>query len=524
VTDFAPGSATAGVASNKESYTFSNLQPGVTYYWRIVGKTMANKTKSGATYSFTTAGGGATVPAPPTGLTGSAITGTRVDLSWTDAANNEDGFKVERKLTTSSTWTQIGTTPANDVTYQDTNSGLTAGTSYNYRVRAYTSAGNSGYSNTFTVTTPQPTLSPDDVVLYAAEATARVGAWNPVTDATAAGGKRLENPNAGASTITTAQANPANYFEMSFTAPPNQAFRLWIRGKAVNDNGYNDSVHVQFSDSISAPGGAGIYRIGTTSATWVNLQEASGASIHGWGWQDNGFGQDVFGPLIYFAGSGTHTIRVQVREDGFSIDQIVLSPDTYLDHSPGANKLDSTKLPKQNGVGSPPPTTTPEQARILADAYVRGGSFASTTFGGASELISKFSADAGYRREAYMKLDISDFQSGQTAKLRLTGYLSDTRAASVTANVYAVSNTSWVETSMNWNNKPAADTSVIGSASVAGTTPKWYEIDLTSYVQQQKTAGATTISIAIKNPSDTLPYSAFSSRESGAKPELVFQD
>ncbi|HET7220082.1 MAG TPA: phospholipase D-like domain-containing protein [Vicinamibacterales bacterium] len=518
IQDFMPGSATAGVQSTKESFTMTSLQPGVTYYWRIVGKTMANMTRSSqVVYSFTTSGGGA-IPPAPTGLTGTAVTSTRIDVSWTDVAG-EEGYKIERKLSSATTWTQIATPAANVTTYQDTNSGLAAGTTYNYRVRAYTSAGNSSYSNTITVTTPTPTLSPTDVVLYASEAPVRVGAWSIVADATAAGGNRLNNPNAGAAVISTPLANPANYFEMTFTAPAGQGFRLWLRGKAYNDSGYNDSVHVQFSDSVNSSGSA-VYRIGTTSGTYVNLAEASGETIQGWGWQDNGFGLNVLGPLIYFATSGTHTIRVQVREDGFSIDQIVLSADTFVNTAPGANKLDSTKLPRQNGAAAPPPSAA--AARILADAYVRGGSYASTSFGAVSELIVKLSADAAYWREAFMKLDISALQSGQTVRLRLSGHLSDTRAASVTTNVYPVASTSWAETSLTWNNKPAAGTTSIGSVVVSGTGSQWYEIHITTYAQQQRTAGATTIAIALRNPADTLPYSAFASRESGSRPELVF--
>jgi hypothetical protein len=38
------------------------------------------------------------------------------------------------------------------------------------------------------------------------------------------------------------------------------------------------------------------------------------------------------------------TIRVQTREDGFSIDQVVLSSVTYLTSSPGALKNDTTIL------------------------------------------------------------------------------------------------------------------------------------------------------------------------------------
>jgi hypothetical protein len=40
------------------------------------------------------------------------------------------------------------------------------------------------------------------------------------------------------------------------------------------------------------------------------------------------------------------TIRIQRREDGISIDQIVLSRVTYLARSPGATKNDATILPR----------------------------------------------------------------------------------------------------------------------------------------------------------------------------------
>ena len=52
------------------------------------------------------------------------------------------------------------------------------------------------------------------------------------------------------------------------------------------------------------------------------------------------------GPDVYFAQSGQQTIRVQVREDGFGIDQIVLSADKYLTVAPGALKNDATILPR----------------------------------------------------------------------------------------------------------------------------------------------------------------------------------
>jgi hypothetical protein len=526
VQDYAPGSSTAGVNSVKESYTFTNLQPGVTYYWRIVGKTMATvrdptRFRNGPLWHFTTTGGGGTVPAAPTGLTGTPVTAARVDLSWSDV-DDEEGYKIERKLSSSTTWAKIGTTAPGVVTYSDVNSGLKPATGYNYRVRAYTTAGNSPYSNTITVTTPSITLSARDVVLYASEASVRVGSWTPVSDATAAGGQYLNNANAGAVLQSPPLANPNHYFEMNFTAQAGTGYRIWFRGKAYNNSGSNDSNWVQFAGSVNQSG-TPMWRIGTTSGTYVNIEESAGTGLSGWGWQDNGYGIGVLGPLVYFETTGTQTLRIQVREDGLGIDQIVLSPDTFLDTAPGGNRLDNTRLPKQNGASSPPPSSA--AARVLADGYVRGGTYAATSFGSTAEIITKFSADANYLREGYMKLDIGAVQARDTVTLRLYGNLSDTRAASVTTRIYGVSNTSWAESTLTYNTRPTAETTVRGTIVVSGTTGQWYQVDLTSYVQQQRAAGQTTIAIALKNPDDTLPYATFRSRQSSAnKPELVISN
>ena len=56
------GSVDDGVT---ESYKIqTTLQPGTTYFWRVVSKTMANQTADGPTWSFTTAGA-QTLPPPP---------------------------------------------------------------------------------------------------------------------------------------------------------------------------------------------------------------------------------------------------------------------------------------------------------------------------------------------------------------------------------------------------------------------------------------------------------------------------
>jgi hypothetical protein len=49
---------------------------------------------------------------------------------------------------------------------------------------------------------------------------------------------------------------------------------------------------------------------------------------------------------VTFPTTGTRTLRVQVREDGVQLDQIVLSPGRYLNAAPGGVTNDSTIVPK----------------------------------------------------------------------------------------------------------------------------------------------------------------------------------
>ena len=100
---------------------------------------------------------------------------------------------------------------------------------------------------------------------------------------------------------------------------------------------------MQFSDSTNASG-TPLWRVGTTSGTSVTIEDCSGCGLAGWGWNDNGYGAGVLGPLIYFERSGPQTLRVQGREDGIFVDQIVLSAGTYLTAPPGAPRADVTIL------------------------------------------------------------------------------------------------------------------------------------------------------------------------------------
>src|SRR5687768_5045036 len=227
------------------------------------------------------------------------------------------------------------------------------------------------------------TSTAQEIVLYPSQAPVKVGNWSSVADSLAAGGARIANADLGAAKIVTPAANPSNYAELNFTASAGTPYRLWIRGKSANNSPYNDSVFVQFSGSLNSSGSA-VYRIGTTSATEVNLEDCMGCMLSAWGWQDNGWGVGVLGPQIFFQSTGTQTIRIQVREDGISIDQIVLSPSTYLFSSPGALKNDNVIL-----APSATPTTlteSPNNTRVPTATQIVDSSLAVWTLSNGSIL------------------------------------------------------------------------------------------------------------------------------------------
>ena len=229
---------------------------------------------------------------------------------------------------------------------------LAGGTRYYWRIVSKTAANKIKSSSIWSFTTggtgslppPEP-VDDGDIVLYAAQAPIIAGGWRKVSDSTAAGGARIHYPNAGAAKLTAPLANPSNYIELTFSATAGTAYRIWMRGKADNNGWANDSVFIQFSGSVTSSGSP-TWRIGTTSSTEWNLEDCSGCGLSGWGWQDNGWGVGVLGPLVYFSTTGTQRIRIQHREDGISLDQIVLSPSKYLKSAPGAVKNDSTILAK----------------------------------------------------------------------------------------------------------------------------------------------------------------------------------
>jgi serine protease len=97
---------------------------------------------SGVTLVASTGG----TPAAPTSLVAVPASPTSIQLTWADGSVNETGFTVSRRTYTAGNWgawSNVGTSGTNATSF--TNGTLTAGTNYQYRIRACNASGCSAW-------------------------------------------------------------------------------------------------------------------------------------------------------------------------------------------------------------------------------------------------------------------------------------------------------------------------------------------------------------------------------------------
>jgi hypothetical protein len=182
----------------------------------------------------------ATPPVAPTNLTASAVPSSQINLAWTDNATNETGFKIERCQGAGCTnFAQIATVGAGVTTYA--NGGLTASTTYQYRVRAYNAGGDSAYSNTATATTlPLPPAAPTNLTATAAPVLRINLAWSD--NSNNEDGFRIERSTDGVNfaEIATVAANVTTYTDTNVVLVNTYTYRVRAYNTGGN-SGYSNT-------------------------------------------------------------------------------------------------------------------------------------------------------------------------------------------------------------------------------------------------------------------------------------------
>ena len=164
-------------------------------------------------------------------------------------------------------------------------------------------------------------------------------------------------------------------------------------------------------------------------------------------------------------------------------------------------------------------------ATLVADASVRNNTFAATNFGSAPELFIQDPTAGNDTQITYIKFDISGITTINSATLQLNGSLTNAGDPSVSASVFAVADTTWTEGGITFNNAPTIGSAIGGAtATIGSTTPAIDDFNISSYIQAQKQAGNTVISLAVESSTPSANPAQFDSDHGGTAPALVIDN
>ncbi|MDB6028902.1 MAG: hypothetical protein JWM68_5125 [Verrucomicrobiales bacterium] len=163
---------------NETQYTASGLSPQSAYEFRINADATAANSDWSSIVTVITPG---VVPSIPT-LNVPIATTESVSLSWSNPTY-ETGFILERRTGTNG-FSLLVTLSADVIAYTDTN--VTSGVTYSYRIKATNAAGESDYSvvRTITVAVPTPPSAPSNLIVKVLTANSALLTWRDVSGET----------------------------------------------------------------------------------------------------------------------------------------------------------------------------------------------------------------------------------------------------------------------------------------------------------------------------------------------------
>ena len=268
------------------TYNDTGLTAGTTYRYRVRATDSAGNLGSYSNTAGTTtqAAADTTPPSAPGTLTATASGTTQINLSWGAATDNVavSGYRIERcQGAGCSNFSQIAAPTGTGTTYNDT--GLTAGTTYRYRVRATDSAGNLGsYSNTAGTTTQAaadttPPSAPGTLTATASGTTQINLSWGAATDNVAVSGYRIERcQGAGCSNFSQIAAptgTGTTYNDTGLTAGTTYRYRVRATDSAGNLGSYSNTAGTttQAAADTTPPSAPGTLTATASGTTQINL-------------------------------------------------------------------------------------------------------------------------------------------------------------------------------------------------------------------------------------------------------------
>ena len=232
-------------------YTDNGLSANTTYYYMVKAVNSGGKSAYSSVVSAKTK---VAIPAVPTGLSATGQSSSQINLAWT-SVDGATKYYVYRATSSGGTYTKLTTEPT-DSGYTDT--GLSANTTYYYKVKAVNSAGESAFSAVASATTSLGAPATPTNLTATGQSSSQINlAWTMVSGAskyyvyraTTSGGtysKLADEPSDSGYTDTGLSANTTYYYKV----------------KAVNSAGESGFSAVASAKTKAASGGGNSYKGG----------------------------------------------------------------------------------------------------------------------------------------------------------------------------------------------------------------------------------------------------------------------
>ena len=145
------------------------------------------------------------------------------------------------------------------------------------------------------------------------------------------------------------------------------------------------------------------------------------------------------------------------------------------------------------------PPAAPITVLDVADSYVVDGPSANNNYGTSTALFLK-NDNVGYRREAFLKFDLSNVPAkidSAVIRVRQNSAGTGTLAGGTTWAFYNVADNTWTETGITWANRPTSDATMLGEVSPTPTNGTFLMLNITPAVRNAVAAGSKFLSIRV---------------------------
>jgi subtilisin family serine protease/fibronectin type 3 domain-containing protein len=261
--------ATVGTSA----YTHAGLTNGTAHSYRVTahdatGNESAPSTEASATPADRTP------PSSPSGLTATAGDG-QVALDWADNSEADlGGYRVYRRNADGTTWSSLGTVTASAYTQ----TGLTNGTAYTYRVTAYDAVSNESETSAAVSATPADATPPAaPTALTATAGDARVALdWADNAEADLAG-YRIERKHADGSWSAITTVTASAYTHTGLTNGTAYTYRVVAYDTSGNESTPSDEASATPLDTMAPAAPTGLTATasdGQVALDWADNGEA----------------------------------------------------------------------------------------------------------------------------------------------------------------------------------------------------------------------------------------------------------